>query len=299
MKHDNVIKTTLIIIGISMCILLPCAAHDTTPSVKLCDRFRYMTTASTEITGLTGIEADLIVPDTPNSETSAPIWGIFPLIEPIIGGSEPRYGILQPVLEWNADQTTHQWTITPWYEDGKGQIICTNTMCKCTQEDKKLGNPGSTKLYRTDALPYHKICNPKHGQRITASPRDRLHFTITKTGGAWTTTAQNKNTNQQTSFQTTCIQPQDKLKVGFAVENSAENKLRMDLPKGDIFPGNIIFTNIKFTGNTGTVQLRPTIDPTAKACFPWLDIRINNALFGIGSTETVTFITQPKNKDEL
>ena len=293
MKHDNAIKTTLIIIGISMCIILPCAAQD------LCDKTRYITTASTEITGLTGIDADLIVPDTPKYEGTTPAWGIFPLIEPVIGMNEPRYGILQPVLEWNYNDKTKQWTITPWYEDGEGHNTCTNTKCKCTQEQEQLGNPAPSKLYRMDAPQCHKMCNPKHGQRITASQGDRIHFTIIKTGDTWTTTAQNTNTNQQTTFQTMCIQPQDKLKVGFALENSAGNEIRKDLPKGTIFPGNIVFTNIKFTGNTGTVQLRPTVDPTAKACFPWLDIHINNALFGIGSTETITFITQPKNKDEM
>jgi hypothetical protein len=255
--------------------------------------------ASTEITDLTGIKADLIVPDTPKDKIHTPVWGIFPFIEPVISRNDPRFGILQPVLEWNADKTTHQWTITPWYEDDKGHNTCTNTLCKCTQEQEILGTPTTTKLYRTDALPCHKMCNPKHGQRITASPGDRLHFTITKTGDTWTTTAQNTNTNQQTSFQTTCIQPNNKLKVGFALEDAGASPLNKHNKDGLQFPGNIVFTNIKFTGNTGTVQLRPTIDPTAKACFPWLDIRINNALFGIGSTETVTFITQPKNKDEM
>jgi hypothetical protein len=297
MKHDNVIKTTLVIIGISMCILLPCAAQD------LCDKIGYTLTATTEITGLTGIEADLIVPDAPENTESAPIWGIFPFIEPVMDMNEPRYGIFQPVLEWDYNHKTKQWTITPWYEDGKRAKVCgdekNQEYCTCTSEQEQLGNPSTTKFYRTDAPQCHKMCNPKHGQRITASHGDKIHFAITKAGNIWVTTAHNTNTNQQTSFQTTCIQPQDKLKVGFALENSAGNEIRKDLTQGTIFPGNIVFTNIKFTGNTGTVQLRPTVDPTAKACFPWLDIHINNALFGIGSTETITFITQPKNKDEM
>jgi len=297
MRYDNAIKKTLVIIGILMCIILPCAAQD------LCNEIRYTLTTSTEITGLTGIEADLKVPDAPENTGNAPRWGIFPFIEPVIGINEPRFGILQPVLEWNYVHKTKQWTITPWYEDGKQAKVCGNRdkdqdYCTCTQEQEQLGNPAPSKLYRMDAPQCHKMCNPKHGQRITASPGDRIHFTIIKTGDTWTTTTQNKNTNQQTTFRTTCIQPQDKLKVGFALENSAGNKIRKDLPKGTIFPGNIVFTNIKFTSNTGAVQLRPTVDPTAKACFPWLDIHINNA-WVIGSTDTVTFITQPKNNDEM
>jgi hypothetical protein len=263
-------------------------------------------TASTEVTGLTGIEADLTVPDAPKDQgVHTPIWGIFPFIEPVIGGNEPRFGILQPVLEWDYVHITKQWTITPWYEDGKQAKACGNRdknqdYCTCTQEQEQeqLGNPAPSKLYRMDAPQCHKMCNPKHGQRITASPGDRIHFTIINTGDTWTTTAHNKNTNQQTSFQTTCIQPQDKLKVGFALENSAGSPLNKHNKEGLQFPGNIKFTNIKFTGNTGTVQLKPTVNPAAKACFPWLDIRINNAWM-VGSTDTVTFITQSKNSAEL
>lgn len=267
------------------------------PQTDCCPLFDYTLTASTEVTGLTSLEADLAVPAAPKESESAPIWGIFPFVEPVIDANDPRFGILQPVLEWDYNHATHQWTITPWYEDGNHAKLCGDRnkdpgYCTCTKDQASLGDPAKTKLYQTDAPQCHKQCEPKHGPRITVTPGDALHFTLAQSGNIWTTTALNKKTNQQTSFQTTCIQPKDKLKVGFALENSVAEPLKKDNTAKSKFPGNIKFTNIKFAGNTGKIQLQPFIEPAAKKCFSWLDININNAWI-VGSTDTVTFTTQP------
>lgn len=266
-----------------------------------CPFFDYTLKATTEVTELTRFEADLVVPAAPKDiSTLTPQWGIFPFVEPSMDTNNPRYGIIQPVLEWNYKYKTHQWTITPWYEDANGNKHCNEqsnannpNYCLCTKEQQSLGNQAIPNLYTTDVPQCHKICEPKHGQRITANSGDTIHFTITKTGNAWITTALNSKTNQKTSFQTTCIQPNDKLKIGFALEKQKQECTSIQNHNGESFPGNITFTNIKFTGNTNTIQLKPTIEPTAKTCFPWLDTQITNSWFGAGSTETVTLITQP------
>jgi hypothetical protein len=277
-------------------------------SAEPCPQFRYALSASTTTATLTNFESDLVVPAAPINTghgITVPAWGIFPFIEPDINKNDARYGIVQPVLEWNYNHQTNQWTITPWYEDlDRGKLSCGTTLgyCSCTPAQKLLGLKANTSLYTNDVPQCHNRCDPKHGPRITASPGDTLHFTITKTENGWTTTALNTNTNRQTSFQTTCIKPNDRLKVGFALENGF-GQVRIDNSNNNIYkicPGNIKFTNIKFTGNTGTIQLKPTIEPTAKKCFPWLDIQIDNSgVFGwfTGNTNAITFITQPPNKN--
>ena len=307
MKPIKSIIFTLILLGVLFCIFSPCVAQENSQSSIFCNRFQYTLTASKEVTGLTSLEADLTVPTAPEG-TVAPLWGIFPFIEPDINKNDARFGILQPVLEWNYIHQTKQWTITPWYEDGDAAKLCGNQKkdpdyCTCTKDKELLGTPALTKLYRTDVPQCHNMCNPKHGQRIAATPGDTLHFTITKTENGWTTTALNKKTSQQTSFETPCIKPNDKLKVGFALENSGAEQIKKDniAKSKSKLPGNIKFTNIQFTGNTGTIQLKPTIEPIAKKCFPWLDIQIDNGggVFGVftGNTNAVTFITQPPNKN--
>lgn len=59
-------------------------------------------TASTEVTGLTSLEADLTVSAAPKTDVGelSPLWGIFPFVEPVIDKNDARYGILQLVLEW-------------------------------------------------------------------------------------------------------------------------------------------------------------------------------------------------------
>jgi len=303
----NHIPPILILLGLLSLSIIPAISaskpQECDSTLYCCPKFQYTLIASTEVTRLTNLEADLIVPAAPENGKDSPIWGIFPFIEPAIEKNNPRYGILQPVLEWNYQHQTHQWTITPWYEDGNYAKLCGNqnqdpSYCTCTDKQKSLGNPATTKLYRIDVPQCHKMCEPKHGQRITANPGDTIHFTITKTGNAWITTALNRKTNQRTSFQTTCIQHNDKLKIGFALENSVSALIKKNDFIGSTLPKDITFTNIKFTGDTGIIQLKPTIEPAAKACFPWLEAQITNS-WVVGNTNSVTFITQPKKQQEL
>ena len=256
-------------------------------SAETCSDFRYVAKATTEVTELTSLETDLTVPTAPTGggTDTIPLWGIFPFIEPNIKEHEDRYGILQPVIEWDYNHQTNQWTITPWYEDGNYAKLCGNqnqdpSYCTCTEQQHSLGNQAKTKLYRTDVPKCHNLCEPKHGKRITANSGDIIHFTITKTGNTWTTTALNTKTNLKTSFQTKCIQHNDKLKIGFALENSV-GKVHINTNNINIIkflPSNIAFTNIKFTGNNGPIHLEHTVAPAAKKCFPWLETQITKRL---------------------
>jgi hypothetical protein len=116
-----------------------------------------------------------------------------------------------------------------------------------------------------------------------------------------------------TSFQTTCIQSSDKLKVGFALENAAEAKVlvRNENELYKSCPGNIQFMNIKFSNNGEEVKLKldPSIDQITKSCFSWFGINVDNGLLGsacIGSycltssnTKNVEFITKDPSKRNL
>jgi len=295
-------------------------------SANECPPFRYALTASTitDANTITNFELDLIVPAAPTingNDNAIPPWGIFPFIEPVVSKNENRYGILQPVLEWDYSHRTHQWTITPWYEDGLYSKNCGNTKeyCQCTDTQNALVgyyilNPPhpspSTKSYSQN-IKCHKKCEPKHGQRILAFEGNVIHFTIVQIDeNTWETTAKNMASGTLTSFQTTCIKSGDKLKVGLALENSAEIGIRVknenQFPKS--CPGNFKFTNIKFSkkvlDKTEDVNLKldPIVDTTAKSCFSWLDIKVENKKVSFFNwnefTTAVEFITKdPAHRD--
>ena len=108
MNHSHMrfgIITTLCIV-----LLVSSASAD----MRICPQFRYALTASTitDTNTLTSFESDLIVPQGPVpienniNDNTVPLWGIFPFVEPVISQDEKRYGILQPVLEWNYQHQT-------------------------------------------------------------------------------------------------------------------------------------------------------------------------------------------------
>jgi len=280
-------------------------------SAENCPNFQYTAKASTVVTGLTKFEGDLEVPATPKdigAGNRIPRWGIFPFVEPEIDQKDPLYGILQPVLEWDYNYRAHQWTITPWYEDfEKGSTVCGNTAgyCRCDAFQKALGGDvASTKNYVPTVPNCHTRCEPKHGLRITAQPGDILQFTLQKSqnGESWTTTATNTRTKMNTTFETTCIKSNDRIRVGVALENSV-GLITIDKnhPQRDhLLPGDIRFTNLKFTG-PDSIRLTTDVDVNAKKCFPELNVKIGTTgFFGRGATKEVTIVTQqPSKHDEL